>query len=246
MKKQIIKSISTLTALVLMMLILSSCGAPIIGNTGGFNNGGRPIRYYWVETYEECIEAIERMEVYDSTFYETMLVSYEGDLFDMKYCIRVWKDDIKEVMHPYSIFSFKFGARSFDWRAEKVAIMCFAFLEDVTIDEILSSTNSKNRSNVWNFKAYQIIPNTDYAKNNNCNYEGITIDSLNLTEEGNNHYAIYNYTLNSTSVLQIKFNSTKNEALGDNEINAILNSIDGDMYNNMKNSFINEKHTLDY
>lgn len=245
MKRIFIKAISTIMTVILTILALSSCGAPIIGNTGGFNNGGRPIDYYWVETYDECVEAIERMKLHDSTFYETMLVSYEGDLFDMKYCIRVWDEDIKEVMHPYEIFSFKFGARRFDWRAEKVAIMCFAFFEDVEIDDILNSTNSKNRSNVWNFKAYQIIPNTDYAKNNNCNYEGITIDSLNLTEEWNRN-TIYNYTLDGTSVLQIKFNSTKNEALGDNEINAILYSIDVDMYKNMENNFINEKHTLDY
>ena len=240
MKNTIIKTISAVTVIVLMMLMLSSCGAPIIGHTGGFT--GEPFwdyDYYWVETYDECVEAIERMKVHGSTFYETMLVSYEGDLFDMKYCIKV-RDEEKEIMHPYEIFTFKFGAQKFDWKAEKVEIMCFAFLEDVTIDEILSSTNSKNRSNVWNFKSYKIIPNADYAKNNNFSYDGITIDSLELVEEWD-HYTIYDYTLDGTSVLQIKFNSTKNEALGENEINAILGSIEVDMYKIMENNFVYEK-----
>ena len=240
MKKLILKCASTLMVVALMMFILSSCGAPIIGHTGGFTGEPLTYEYRWLETYDECVEAIDRMKVHGSTFYETMLVSYEGDLFDMKYCIKVKDSDIKEVMHPYEIFSFKFGARNFDWRAENVEIMCFAFFEDVTIDEILSSTNRKNQSKVWNFKAYKIIPNADYAKNNNFSYEGITINSLEFLEE-REYYTVYNYTLDNTSVLKIKFNSNRNEALGDSELQAILGSIDADMYRSMENNFVYEK-----
>ena len=229
MKKRTIQVVSFALVLVLMTIALSSCGEDVFGRTWGFNDGGRPIDYYWLETYAECVDAIERMQVHDSTFYETMLVSDESELYDMKYCIKIWSRDI-EVKHPYKIFSFEFGAKSFDWKAVNVEIMCFAFFEDVTINEIIYS-------NTWSYKAYQILPEIEYAKNNNFSYDGVKISSSIFTESRDD-YNIYEYSFDDMPILKIKFNKNKNDPLGDDALQDIVNSIDVDIYENMKNNFV--------
>ena len=99
--------------------------------TGGFfREWGNDVEYCWVETYDELIVAIEKLKSHGSTFASDAecIVNYDGSLFDVKYCI--------EISNLTGTEPIVFGEDPFDRFAEKVRIMCWGFLEEVTIDEI--------------------------------------------------------------------------------------------------------------
>ena len=101
------------------------------GYTGGFGiEPGNPSACYWVETYEECQAAIDLLKSHGSTFSETAIFTYEGYLFDTKYCFFI--DRNKADYIPY-------GDNPFDRKAEEVKVVSYAFCEDVTIDELIYS-----------------------------------------------------------------------------------------------------------
>ena len=107
------------------------------GYTAGFpedaKDSGAQLETWWVETYEECIAAIELLASHGSTFYERSFFAYEGDLFDTKYCFRISNDYAEPI---------KFGDNPFDRKADSVFVMSYAFFEDVTIDELNYSSLS--------------------------------------------------------------------------------------------------------
>ena len=63
------------------------------GYTGGFtvNLNDKGTEIYWVETYEEAVEAIRLLKSHGSTFSSDSpaIFNYEGDLFDVKYCFKM-------------------------------------------------------------------------------------------------------------------------------------------------------------
>ena len=133
MKKIIIKTISAVLVLVLSILTLSSCGFLLVGKkypegyTGGLGvTYASQIEYCWVETYAEVLEAIDELESYGSTFRNSAFFSYEGELFDTKYCFIFAgkKHSIKKDK--------KFSER---W-AEDIEIRSYGFFEDVSIPEL--------------------------------------------------------------------------------------------------------------
>ena len=102
------------------------------GWTGGFGQeGGHDLELWWVETYEELLIAIEKLNSHGSTFDEDecSIVNYEGDLFDVKYCIFINPD-------TKGSDRISFGDDPFDRCAINVAIYTWCFFDDVTIDEI--------------------------------------------------------------------------------------------------------------
>ena len=131
MKKIIIKTISAVLVFVLSILTLSSCGFLLVGKkypegyTGGLG-GTYGSEYCWVETYAEVLEAIDELESYGSTFRNSAFFSYEGELFDTKYCFIFAgkKHSIKKDK--------KFSER---W-AEDIEIRSYGFFEDVSIPEL--------------------------------------------------------------------------------------------------------------
>lgn len=141
------------------------------GYTGGFNHQpGANIEYWWVETYEECLAAIELLKSHDSTFDESVIFTYEGDLFDTKYCFKITTNN----RHTEKI---KFGDNPFDRRALNVKVKSYAFFEDVTIDEINHSyvndykVSSMLMENSEKLKATDFcIENAYYKWNNEKNY----------------------------------------------------------------------------
>ena len=153
MKKII--SFCLLTVIVCTTLILSSCNIGVgdmghkthdlfpEGYTGGFRHQPGPnIEYWWVETYEECLEAIELLKSHGSTFSDDLHFVYESELVDCKYCFVITGVGGKSE-------EIKWGDNPFDRCAKDVRIDSYAFFGEVTIDEI-------NHSLVSNFNAYKI------------------------------------------------------------------------------------------
>lgn len=141
MKKVIIKTISAMLVFVLSIFALSSCGGifrirSIFPEeyTGGFGDldNGSGIKYYWVETYEELIAAMNLLRSHGSTFLKNAVLNYEGDLFDTKYCITISRFDGNADY-------VKFGDDPYDRWAKDVLVMSYGFFEDVTIDELVYS-----------------------------------------------------------------------------------------------------------
>lgn len=143
------KTVSILLVVLLLSstLILSSCGwHPIAeyqvhhyypeGYTAGFGqhriyDAPYP-KFYWLETYDELVEAMKSLESHGSTFKKMAFSDYEGELFDVKYCITMGSSE-----------TVAFGENPYDRKASRVFIQSYAFFEDVTLDELLYSNVSK-------------------------------------------------------------------------------------------------------
>ena len=87
------------------------------------------LEFWWVETYDECMEAIELLKSHDSTFRKTAIFTYDGELFDTKYCFKISHNN------KYTEY-INFGDNPFDRKACDVEVHSYAFFEEVTIDEI--------------------------------------------------------------------------------------------------------------
>ena len=108
------------------------------GYTAGFPN--TKIEHWWVETYEECLAAIELLKSHGSTFEECAIFTHEGDLFDVKYCFEI-------ISGNQNTEKIKFGDNPFDRRAMKVRVVSYAFFDELTIDEI-------NHSIIYDYSVY--------------------------------------------------------------------------------------------
>ena len=147
MKNKTIKSISIILIVILMSFYLFSCDLGIYypesglpdGFTGGFGiQPGSGVEYYWVETYEECIEAIELLKLNGSTFLDDAILTYEGNNIDIKYCFKFHGDQEKITYgeNPYN-------------RKATVSISVYVFFEEVSIENI-------NYSLIRDYDAYSI------------------------------------------------------------------------------------------
>ena len=140
MKKTIIKTFSVLLVLVMIAFTFAGCdlvphGTHIFpdGYTCGFGlQPGSPLEYWWVETYEECLDAIELLKSHGSTFSDDIVLAYDEELFDVKYCFVL----VGDGRHGERI---KFGDNPFDRWAYDIRIDTYAFFDDVTIDELVYS-----------------------------------------------------------------------------------------------------------
>ena len=95
------------------------------GYTGGFNHQpGENVEYWWVETYEECLEAIELLKSHGSTFANDILLTYDGDLFDCKYRFMI-------TGVGATTEKIEWGDNPFDRYANNVYLNCYAFFDEV-------------------------------------------------------------------------------------------------------------------
>ena len=130
------KALVLLLVICLLLPCFASCKNTDLpeGYTGGFTAQSDPreqYEYYWVETYAECIAAIDKLKSHGSTFDTGVLFSYEGDLFDTKYCFIFNRSKTEKIV---------FGVDDpFDRRAEGVEVYAYAFYDDVTIDQLIYS-----------------------------------------------------------------------------------------------------------
>ena len=138
------------------------------GYTGGFGfDPGETTEFWWVETYEECLEAIELLKSNGSTFKKDTVLTYDGDLFDCKYCFVI--TGVTGIGD--STEKIEWGDNPFDRYAKDVYLWCYAFFDDVTIDEL-------NYSTVGRYKGYRIDASSilSYLK------DEITVDNIEITE----------------------------------------------------------------
>ena len=218
MKNKMLRTISVLLIFALTTLAIVSCdffsndpnNIFPEGYTGGHGiDFGSKVEYYWVETYEECVAAIELLKSHNSTFQESAIFSYEGELFDTKYCffINGWKSE-----------SVKYGDNPFDRYGADVLVTSYAFFEDVTIDEILYGYVHHYES------AY--LSQTDYCKSENLNIDFSTIElGYELDENISNiaHHDMYYVYYEEKHLFAI--GSYVDDHLSNESIEAVLSSI---------------------
>ena len=234
MKNQIIKMISLSLICVLFSTVLVSCGGLFEDReyTGGFKNGGGKrvgFEFCWLETYDECVDAIERLKSHGSTFTDySTIISDDCELYDMKYCIIIDKSKVAEAENK-SIISFK-KHEGFDRKIADVEVFCYAFFEDVKIDDLIYSY-------IDDYKAYCITFDEEYAKEHGFNYEELTVDSLDCTKEEHPEASvvIYRYTSkeDNTKVFSVTPTDPEHEKPSDEMLQAIIDSIDTDSYKKM-------------
>lgn len=205
-------------AILVTALSLSSCGTKLWGDksifpegyTGGFEIPyGSGLQIFWVETYEEAVDAMNQLKSHGSTFANCAIFSYEGDLFDTKYCFEFGE-------HKDSI---KYGDNPYDRWAKNVYVISCGFFEDVTIDELVYSD-----INYYDTVSFSVTLEFDKMDS----YSNIDLNSLTYVpgEEkngGNLYYNFYYYKINLFSFGRIKKGQTIE--LSDECVDAIINSI---------------------
>ena len=183
------------------------------GYTGGFprflDQPGFRGEYWWVETYEECVAAVELLKSHGSTFEKNVIFSYDGELFDTKYLFEICIDQ--------SIYTeqIKFGDDPFDRRADYVQIKSYAFAQSVTIDEInYGNVNDYEHDNI------SLIRNKTYENNDIC-FETIRYEF----NEYSNGFYIYNPSKTELYFSMSDFNYSDNPEKAVECLEAVLNSI---------------------
>lgn len=184
------------------------------GYTAGFpemrrswNRGSRD-EIWWVETYEECIEAIDRLKSHGSEFSNISLLSYDGEFCDIKYCfifpsVHKWSDQIN------------FGDDPFDRKAINAIVYSCIFFDDTTIDEI----NYGDITDYHVYSAFAVNMKQANVTDSSLSYEWITDEDNKSTclvyQSGE---LCYKFTRESKNPLP-------NDYMSDECIKALLNSI---------------------
>lgn len=239
MRKIVFKTLSTILIFILSMLAFCSCSLRKNDTSNNNNNnneddwgsyyfdwdfypegytGGFPdfisdtvfrTEYWWVETYEECVAAVELLKSHGSTFEKNAIFSYDGELFDTKYLFKICIDQSKYTEQ------IKFGDDPFDRRADYVQIESFAFLKNVTIDEI-------NYGDINNYKRNNIIQIFDDAyENKNLSFEAVYyeyVESRGFMVYGDSRKMDYYFRITS-------FDYSNNPEKAVECLEAVLNSI---------------------
>ena len=140
------------------------------GYTGGFGiPNGSGLEYYWVETYEECQEAIKLLKSHGSTFEQWPIFTYNGELFDTKYCFKMKNSNSDKI---------QYGENPFDRKSEGVAVWSCVLINGVEIDELVYS-------DISSYDAYILFtPGTsdvgileEYPASDGFTYEWVEDDS---------------------------------------------------------------------
>lgn len=200
------KKITSILLCIVMLattVLLSSCSNLFArgeynfpeGYTGGIRREPHLMKagiYYWVETYDELVAAMELLKSHGSTFRTSVIFTYEGDLFDTKYYIYFNREKSDKI---------KYGDNPFDRWAEDVVVASFAFYDDVSIDELVYSS-------VQQYQCYTISINQYRFPQWYETNADKDMDSNDLYIE-QNEYGINIYTRNYKMLLSIGgFNSS--------------------------------------
>ena len=210
--------VSAILIIFTLLFCLTSCGQVFRssiypeGYIGGVGiSYGSGTQLYWVETYEEALECIELLKSHGSTISESLLYSYEGDLFDTKYLFRFCgKKD-----------AAKYGDNLCDRYAENVSVETYGFFEDVDIKDF-------EYTYISNFDVLYFEPHLDFYRAYNSD-EDIDRDLLTYESYENLSTDLKTYLTVSydKTLLALTYRSKNNEQtkLDEECINAILDSL---------------------
>ena len=203
---------------VIIAWIISLFGDP--NYTGGDPNALNGLargQWWWVETYEECLDAIEQLESKGSTFDTSALFTYEGDEFDVKYCFVLENKNF-----------LKYGRDNpFKYKNEDVKIYTYLFHKDTTIDDIAYSGIHLHCS-------YYFHLTPEYIEN--CKYQELDAEDLDASLDSNHEDPQYmtqfqfafDYTDKETGEVVFRLYGFKEKympELSDEAVDAILDSI---------------------
>ena len=103
--------------------------------------------YYWLETYEEVLEAVELLKSHDSTILRSIAFDCDDEILDSKFCFKYARSKAEPLEEGKNFFDRKIDNCEFIW---------FGFLEDVNIDELLYSYIDRYASvNIWYVKSHR-------------------------------------------------------------------------------------------
>ena len=215
MKNHLPKLIAMILASVLMLIALTSCGIYLgwnppfpEGYTGGIGiDPGSPVEPYLFDTYDELVDAVEKLKSKGSTFNKTSIITCE-EYFDIKYLLIINSDKTNKI---------KYGDDPFDRCVKDVDISSFVFFEDVSISEL-----SYSHFLMYNNYHFTLSENDkQLIEEFKLNLENVKLNNP-VHLDGIGYYIRYN------GVLICKmFNSHKDaEELSNEEIKTIINSIE--------------------
>ena len=101
------------------------------GYTGGFSNFQwvhDETGFYWLETYDEVLEAVELLKSHGSTIDPNIGFDCEGEqLMDVKYCFMFPKKNAEPLEEGKNFFDRKIDGGTFCW---------YGFFEEISIEEL--------------------------------------------------------------------------------------------------------------
>ena len=177
---------------------------------GGYNGirSQMSLEYYWVETYDEVLDAMERLKSHGSTFADSGFAAYDGDLVDVKYCFTMKRDKSDKI---------KYGDDPFDRKSLDVTIRSVVFLEEVTIDELV-------RGYVASYDTYEILC-PDWAEFKDADISELDQEWIYGEEGRAEYYRVWSDNRNHVINIGSESRNTNIELLSDEVIEALLDSI---------------------
>ena len=101
------------------------------GYTGGFTRRQSyhdKYEMYWLETYDEVLEAVELLKSHGSTIKCSLGFNCEGEVLDIKFCFLFEKSKAEPLQEGKNFFDRKIDDGEFGW---------FGFYEYISIDDLL-------------------------------------------------------------------------------------------------------------
>ena len=108
-----------------------ACQTTKDGYTGGYSRYQEfhnKYGVYWLETYDEVLEAVELLKSHDSIINTGLGFNYESELIDSKFCFKFKKTDAEPLEEGKNFFDRKIDNGEFGW---------FGFFDDITIEELI-------------------------------------------------------------------------------------------------------------
>ena len=213
------KIVSIILTIILLSstLLLSSCDYLSFGGrnhnipgwyVGGYEgiHNGMGMEFYWVETYDEMLAAVESLKSHGSTFGESMIFNYDSELFDTKYCFVMKRDKAESI---------EWGEDPFDRKVLDVSIKSVAFLDDVTVDWVTKNLVSQCDS-------YEL----DYANLDLGNLRDVDFSDLSYEWKSDNGKKVCTISLGENEKVQLVGEYTNNaDYMSDECLDALLGSI---------------------
>ena len=221
--KNIIKisSIILLISILASTLLLTYCtNVKLIWVDPAYTGGQsryprRMVQWWWVETYDECVDAVEQLKKHGSEFDTSAIFSCESENYDVKYCFK---------LNNTQLIKYGWG-NPFATRNQEVDVIAFLFFDDVKIDDLAYGSIRnyefcyfKLSDNYIKTGMYTDIDVADLSYEN-VFLKGKVLDSMDFA------YRYTEQSTNDTVFEMVGYEHNNVNELSQDDINAILDSI---------------------